>query len=759
MAEGGRILLKAKKDITLESTSVIDASGRGGGEIIAFADNNMYVDGSLSASAPVSGDGGFIETSGKNRVKVADSVVINTSAVSGKTGLWLVDPNDFVIDADFYGGDITGAALVAQLGSTNVVITSLMGSGAYGGGNGDILVNDGVSWGSDNSLTLTAINNVEVNGGIFNSGSGGLNLYAGWDGVSSSSNPTLVPTVGDVMINAPISVGSAVKMAAGNDILINDSVQVSGRGGIDGGGSASIMLTGRSIMVDNSLTAAGQPGYSGGIAGGNANITMTAGAGGVLIYSSVNANAAYGASGGAGGNAGIQVTSTGNVAVYGSLEANGGGDYYGGGIGGNASTQVSSSNGGIWIAEGAAVEAQGGIGGMYDGGSALTRLSAAQGIQIEGGEGWTRVRSMGGSGDTGGNAVTEIINTGSSSAITISGLSFSYPEVSSRGGDGAEGGTGGSALTTLISAGGLNLTNANNWSQGGNTSSGYAGTGGAATVSMFAGSNVLIDGGEGAIANGGDGLAPGSAAVLVVAGGNINSVNGAYFSSSGGYSYFESEGLASTVLSAAGNVDLNNVYLGSGGVVGLGAGNNIMVSASQGYGSTGLSISALGNLSVTNQSYMSGGGGNAFINTGGNVLVDQSTIYGSPDVFMQVGGLININGTLAYGGKIEASSPSTINVNFTSASGGFAVNGTTGLVYDPATNTGFFVNGSPASLGNGLSIIYSGTEAPPVSTLTIPTENLIVAMGESSKPPDPEQDKDVFEDVEEKKKKEAPVCR
>ncbi|MDP1671963.1 MAG: hypothetical protein Q8L65_02470, partial [Burkholderiales bacterium] len=157
-------------------------------------------------------------------------------------------------------------------------------------------------------------------------------------------------------------------------------------------------------------------------------------------------------------------------------------------------------------------------------------------------------------------------------------------------------------------------------------------------------------------------------------------------------------------------------------------------------------------------SYVSANGITTVI-TGGNVLVDQSTLYGSPDVFMQVGGLININGTVAYGGKIEASSPSTINVNFTSASGGFAVNGTAGLVYDPATNTGFFVNGSPASLGSGLNIIYSGTETPPVSTLTIPTQNLIVAMGESSKPPDPEKDKDVFDDVEEKKKKDAPVCR
>ena len=755
VAEGGRILLKAKKDITLESTSVIDASGRGGGEIIAFADNNMYVDGVLNASAPVGGDGGFIETSGSNRVKVADSVVINTSAVNGKTGIWLIDPNDFVIDANSYGGDITGLTLGGQLDSTNVVITSLMGSGAYGGGNGDILVNDGVSWSSDNSLTLTAINDVVVNAAISNTGgNGSVNLYAGWDGVSSAATPTLVPLSGDVIVNALVSVPT-IKMAAGNDIKIYDSVIATGRS-LSYGGSASIMMTGRSVFIDGfdgSVTASGEDGSpSAVVAGGNANITIVAGAGGVDINNWVNAYGGDGAYGGSvGGNAGIQITSTGNVVIRSSVTAEGGDGNYANG--GNASIQLSSTSGSVSIFDDVSVVTQGGSGTWSTGGSALTRLSGAQGILIEGGEGGSpSVRSIGGYGDTGGTAVTEIINTGPSSAITVS----DYAQVSSRGGDGAEGGTGGSALTTLSSAGAIMLTNPDNWSQGGSTSSGYDGTGGAATVSMFAGSNVLIDGGEGGYARGGDGLAPGDAAVLVVAGGNINGVNGAYFSSSGGYSYFESEGLASTVLAAAGNVDLSNVYLGSGGVVGLGAGSNIMVSASQVYGSTGLSISAVGNLSVTNQSYMSGGGGNAFINTGGNVLVDQSQIHGNPDVFMQVGGVIDINGTVSYGGRIEASSPSTININFTSASGGFSVNGIAGLVYDAATNTGFFVNGVGASIGNGLNIVYSGT---PPSTLNIPTENLIVAMGESSKPPDPEKDKDVFEEIDEKKKKDLPVCR
>ena len=759
VAEGGRILLKAKKDITLASTSVIDASGQGGGEIIAFADNNAYVDGVLNASSPVSGDGGFIETSGKNRVKIADTAYVTTMATQGETGTWLLDPTDFVIASD--GGDAYGSTISGLLSSNNVVITSdgIVDGQASGGSDypegGNIFVNDNITWSNSNSLTLTARRNVEVTASILNNGgNGSVNLYAGWDGLSSSANPTLVPTKGDIVVNAQIS-APTIKMVAGNDIQIYDSVIATGRS-LSYGGSASITMIGRSVFIDGfdgSVTASGEAGSPFDVvAGGNANIAIIAGAGGVEINNSLNAYAGDGAYGGSvGGNAGIQITSTGNVVIRSSVIAEGGDGNYANG--GNASIQFSSTSGSVSVFDDVSVVTQGGSGTWSTGGSALTRLSGAQGILIEGGEGGSpSVRSVGGYGDTGGTAVTEIINTGPSSAITVS----DYAQVSSIGGDGAEGGTGGSALTTLSSAGALVLTNPDNWSQGGSTSSGYDGTGGAATVSMFAGSNVLIDGGEGGYARGGDGLAPGDAAVLVVAGGNINSVNGAYFSSSGGYSYFESSGLSSTVLSAAGNVDLNNVFVGSGGVVGFG-GNNILLNNSTASGSTGLSVSALGSLSVTNNSDMSGGYGSAYINTGGNVLVDQSTIYGSPDVFMQVGGVIDINGISGSRGRIEADSPSTINITFTSASGDFSVNGMSGLIYDPATETGFWVNGAAPSLGNGLTIIYSGT--PPVSTLTVPTENLIIAMGESTKPPDPEKDKDVFEDIEEKKKKDAPVCR
>jgi len=93
------------------------------------------------------------------------------------TGTWLIDPVDFTISAT---GDITGAALGTLLGSNGITIqtatsptatsTNLIGTARS---NGDIFVNDAVSWSADNTLTLNAFRNINVNAAITSSGAGG----------------------------------------------------------------------------------------------------------------------------------------------------------------------------------------------------------------------------------------------------------------------------------------------------------------------------------------------------------------------------------------------------------------------------------------------------------------------------------------------------------------------------------------------------------------------------------------------------------
>ena len=106
---------------------------------------------------------------------------------------------------------------------------------------------------------------------------------------------------------------------------------------------------------------------------------------------------------------------------------------------------------------------------------------------------------------------------------------------------------------------------------------------------------------------------------------------------------------------------------------------------------------------------------------------------------------------------IESVLPTTIFVHFPMlTSGGYFVNGIGGVVYDPLTFTGFRAGGPglAAILDNNLIITYGG------STLVLvpPTQILFVAMGDSIKPPEPEKDKDIFEDIKDDKK-DAPICR
>jgi hypothetical protein len=134
----------------------------------------VKVGGTLDASANNGGDAGFIDTSGAH-VSIDPNVKVTTLAANGKTGTWLIDPNDYKIAAS--GGDITGTLLSSQLGSNNIQILSSSGGTT---GNGDILVNDPVSWAANTTLTLSAYRNIEVNSDISATGNtAGLVLTPG----------------------------------------------------------------------------------------------------------------------------------------------------------------------------------------------------------------------------------------------------------------------------------------------------------------------------------------------------------------------------------------------------------------------------------------------------------------------------------------------------------------------------------------------------------------------------------------------------
>src|SRR5580700_11062420 len=173
-ANGGQVIMTAgAKDALVASvvnnTGVIEARTveNHDGTITLLGGmmaGTVSVGGRLDASAPNGGNGGFIETSASH-VEVAADAKVTTAAVMGRYGSWLIDPQDFTIAAS--GGDITGAALSGELGTTPVVVESSAGLTA---GSGNVNVNGAVAWSANTALTLTASNNVNINANITGSG-------------------------------------------------------------------------------------------------------------------------------------------------------------------------------------------------------------------------------------------------------------------------------------------------------------------------------------------------------------------------------------------------------------------------------------------------------------------------------------------------------------------------------------------------------------------------------------------------------------
>jgi filamentous hemagglutinin family protein len=285
-------------------------------------------------------------------------------------------------------------------------------------------------------------------------------------------------------------------------------------------------------------------------------------------------------------------------------------------------------------------------------------------------------------------------------------------------------------------------------------------------------------------------------------GGNITLDNGTLALSSGNFLVPTNMNYTGTnsLVAQAGNLIVNgtaNAYGGSltldasgdvqvlgsvsGGTVKL-KGVNVLIgdsaasSAASVYASSLLDILASGALKIkggsgANASALASSSGALTISASGDVILAGGAgsnawarLSGNPDVVLsKVGGAIYMDAGSGAGSyaAIESVSPTTIYATFPNlASGGYFVNGVEGTVYDAATSTGFTAGGSPAVLGSSLKVTYGGGAAAfGGDTLETPTQTLIVALGESTEPPEAEKDKDVFKETEDDKKKDAPVCR
>ncbi|MFC7286781.1 filamentous hemagglutinin N-terminal domain-containing protein [Herminiimonas glaciei] len=227
-ADGGQVILTAKAADELlgsqvNNTGIVQAQTiddlKGTIEIYAHG-GTANIAGKLDASAPTTGDGGFIETSG-DVVNIAAGTKVTTLSAQGKTGNWLIDPNDFTIAAS--GGNMTAADVVSNLATTNFEIkTATMGTA---GGNGDIHVNQAISWNTPTILTLNAERNVNINAGITATANSvvvaGMEQHAGLTLVAGN----------DININAPVVLAgtkAAMSMTYNGDYYIRTKASYSG---------------------------------------------------------------------------------------------------------------------------------------------------------------------------------------------------------------------------------------------------------------------------------------------------------------------------------------------------------------------------------------------------------------------------------------------------------------------------------------------------------------------------------------------------
>jgi filamentous hemagglutinin family protein len=193
-ADGGQVLLSAQAagkllHTVVNNTGIIQAqtidSSNGGIRLLGDMQTGaVHAGGTLDASAPAGGDGGFIDTSAAT-VTLDGALKVTTLAARGKTGTWLIDPYNLTIsnDGGTTGGGFTAngndsvinaATLQAALAGTNVEVST----GAGGTQAGNITVAAPLAWSAPTTLALTAAGGIAINAPISIGGGGGLNLTA-----------------------------------------------------------------------------------------------------------------------------------------------------------------------------------------------------------------------------------------------------------------------------------------------------------------------------------------------------------------------------------------------------------------------------------------------------------------------------------------------------------------------------------------------------------------------------------------------------
>lgn len=261
-------------DITVEGGAVVAANGDAGGEIVVFADGTLAVqDGATFNAAGIgSGDGGFIELSGRDAH--IGSVNLDLSSRVGRAGTLLIDPFNL-----FIGGASTSSSFTSDISTSPNILS-----------NGANIVLE-----ADNSITV-------VNGGILDSRMMTGELSSGNSGNITLEAPTIVLEDGSRVL-AGVTTGSG--FTGGNVTFTATRTNggtaeiVIGQGGVTGP-----VLTGN-VITFSATSTANAPSILVSTPTATARITATSG--------SITAAGSFSASATATGNGGVTLLPLGIV--------------------------------------------------------------------------------------------------------------------------------------------------------------------------------------------------------------------------------------------------------------------------------------------------------------------------------------------------------------------------------------------------------------------------------------------------------------
>jgi autotransporter-associated beta strand protein len=261
-----------------------------GGHVVVWSEVATQFLGSISARGGSSGgNGGLIETSGKQYLEVGDGS-ITAAAANGHAGMWLLDPEDVTISSATMGGTFSGgnpdvftptsdsatvdaAAIDTSLNAgTSVTITT----GSTGSQNGDITVATEILCSAapagTPTLLLQAAGDINVNAPI--SGSAGVALNVNLEAGGNVTVASPITTYGGTFTSSGLAfdnAGGAVSTAGGAATL-NHTGGITVGSPIDTA-AGSISLTGSSISGSGVLTAGGLS-TSTSAASGNQSLTV-----------------------------------------------------------------------------------------------------------------------------------------------------------------------------------------------------------------------------------------------------------------------------------------------------------------------------------------------------------------------------------------------------------------------------------------------------------------------------------------------------